>query len=60
MTIRLDVENSKVIGGKVFITAMKAHKINQKLSQFISTDSKMNHPTLGIMYEYKGPYTRKS
>jgi len=59
MTIRLDQENSKIIGGKVFITAMKAHKINQKLSQFILFGSKITHTNLGIMYEYTGPYTRK-
>jgi hypothetical protein len=59
MTIRLDQKNSKLIGGKVFITAIKAHKLNQKLSPFVLTESKINHPSLGIMYEYTGPYTRK-
>lgn len=59
MTIRLDQKNSKIIGGKVFITAMKAHKLNQRVSQFVSTNSKINHPQLGIMYEYSGQYTRK-
>lgn len=60
MVIRLDQKNSKIVSGKVFITAIKAHKLNHKLSHFVLLDSKMNHPTLGMMYEYTGPYTRKN
>lgn len=60
MSIRLDQKNSKVINGKIFITAIKAHKLNPKLTQFLITESKVNHTILGMMYEYTGPYTRKN
>jgi hypothetical protein len=58
MTIRLNEKNSKVVGGKIYITGMKAHNLNAKLSEFVIMSSKINHPKLGYMYEYVGPYTR--
>ncbi len=58
MAIRLDQKNSKMIGGKVFITAIKVHKMNQSLTQYVVQESKITHPLLGMMYEYTGPYTR--
>jgi hypothetical protein len=60
MTIRLNPENSKVIGDKVYITTMKAHNLNAKLANFINYNNKINHPSLGTLVEYSGPYTRKS
>jgi hypothetical protein len=60
MTIRLNPENSKVIGDKVFITSMKANGLNPKLISYINNGCKINHPTLGTLVEYTGPYTRKS
>lgn len=60
MTIRLNPENSKVIGGKVYITTMKAHNLNIRLTSFINYNNKIKHPSLGTLIEYSGPYTRKS
>lgn len=60
MTIRLNPENSKVIDNRVFITTIKAHKLNDKLTPFVNFNNKINHPNLGILVEYNGPYTRKS
>lgn len=58
MTIRLNPENSKVIGDKVFITTMKAHNLNEKLTNYLNWGSKISHPKLGTLVEYTGPYTR--
>jgi hypothetical protein len=58
MSIRLNEVNSKIIGGKIYITAIKAHNLNKKLSEFVIMSSKINYPKLGFMYEYTGPYTR--
>lgn len=60
MTIRLNPENSKVIGDKIFITGIKAHNLNPKLVSFVNLNSKITHPTLGVLVEYTGPYTRSS
>jgi hypothetical protein len=59
MSIRLNPENSKVIGDKVFITTMKAHNLKETLSSYLNWGSKINHPLLGTLVEYNGPYTRK-
>jgi len=59
MTIRLNPENSKIIGDKVFITSIKAHGLNPKLTRYVNNNCKINHPTLGTLVEYTGPYTRK-
>jgi hypothetical protein len=58
-TIRLNNKNSKIMNGKVFITALKANNIGPKLEKFLNSSSKINHPNLGILIEYNGPYTRK-
>ena len=47
------------MNGKVFITALKANNIGPKLERFLNSSSKINHPNLGILIEYNGPYTRK-
>jgi hypothetical protein len=59
-SIRLNETNSKIIGGKVFITSMKAHGLNPKLKEFLVTGSKISHPYLGSLYQYTGPYTRNT
>ncbi len=58
MAIRLNPENSKVIGGKVFITQSKVHKIPARLAQHVNMSNSIVHPTLGTLVEYTGPYTR--
>jgi hypothetical protein len=58
MAIRLNPENSKVIGGKVYITQSKVHKLPAGLVQHVNMGSSIVHPTLGTLVEYTGPYTR--
>lgn len=58
--INVNAENSKVIGGRLFITGLKMSRLSKKLSECIVRSSTINHPLLGMMYEYKGPYSRVS
>jgi hypothetical protein len=54
--LNLNSDNSKVIGDKVFITALKAHKAMEGVNH----KNSIIHPTLGRMYEYNGVYARFS
>ena len=56
--INVNATNSKVISGKLFITGLKMSKLSNQLSQFIVPGSKVQHPVLGTMYEYNGPFSR--
>ena len=56
--INVNASNSKVIGGKLFITGLKMAKMSAQLSKFIVSGSKVQHPVLGTMYEYNGPFSR--
>ena len=56
--INVNTTNSKVIGGKLFITGLKMSKLSNQLSQFIVSGSKVQHPVLGTMYEFNGPFSR--
>jgi len=56
--INVNATNSKVIGGKLFITGLKMSKLSNQLSQFIISGSKVQHPVLGTMYEFNGPFSR--
>lgn len=53
--IRLDQNNSKVFGDRVYITPVKANTVNADLLG----NSKIVHPVLGTLIEYRGPYTRR-
>jgi len=56
--INVNATNSKVIGGKLFITGLKMSKLSTQLAQFIVSGSKIQHPVLGTMYEFNGPFSR--
>ena len=58
LRINVNKENSKVIGGKLFITGLKMSKLSSKLTLYIISGSKIQHPVLGTMYEYNGPFAR--
>jgi len=58
MKINVNTTNSKVINGRLFITGLKLSRLNQVLNKFIVRGSVISHPTLGVMYEYNGPYSR--
>jgi len=58
--IRVNAGNSKVVGGKLFITLMKAMAISSKESveKLIDSSSSVVFPGLGKLVEYKGSYSR--
>ena len=58
MRINVNASNSKVIGGKLFITGLKMSQLKAKLADYIVKGSTVAHPTMGLMYEYDGPFSR--
>jgi len=58
MRINVNATNSKVIGGKLFITGLKMSQLKAKLAESIIQGSTVAHPVLGMMYEYDGPFSR--
>ena len=58
--INVNPTNSKVIDGKLFITGLKMAQLRGPLADFIVKASTVNHPTMGLMYEYDGPYSRNT
>ena len=58
MRINVNANNSKVIGGKLFITGLKMSQLKAKLAEYIVKGSTVSHPTMGLMYEYDGPFSR--
>ena len=58
MRINVNQTNSKVIGGKLFITGLKMSQLKAKLAEFIIKGSTVDQPTMGMLYEYDGPFSR--
>jgi len=58
MRINVNKDNSKVIGGKLFITGLKMSQLKAKLAEFIIKGSTVEHPAMGTLYEYDGPFSR--
>lgn len=56
--INVNQENSKLVGGRLFITGLKMSRLSNKLSEYIKNGSTIQHPSLGCMYEFEGPYSR--
>jgi len=56
--INVNSTNSKVIDGRLFITGLKVSRLTDSLKEFIIPGSTINYPSLGLMYEYNGPYSR--
>ena len=57
--ILVNLENSKVVNGKLFITLLKATQIKHKLLQDnIEYDNSIIHPQIGKCVQFSGPYTR--
>ena len=57
--IRVNIKNSKVIDGQLFITELKAISVKIKdLAEKINWHNKVFHPTLGKMLSYSGKYSR--
>jgi hypothetical protein len=58
--VNLNPTNSKVINGVIFVTALKVQAMSKVLSDLVEYGNNIIHPTLGIMYQYNGEYSRKS
>ncbi len=58
MKVNLNPSNSKVINEVVFITALKVQAMSKKLVDMVEYGNNIKHPTLGIMYQYNGAYSR--
>jgi hypothetical protein len=56
--INVNAKNSKKIDGKLFITGLKMTALSNVLSGFIVRGNTIEHPGLGKMYQYDGPYSR--
>jgi len=56
--INVTTSNSKMITGKLFITGLKMSKLSNKLKEAIVQGSTVKHPTMGLLYEYVGAYSR--
>ena len=57
--IRVNVKNSKVVDGRLFITMLKAQTVTSKvLQKLIEYGNYIVHPSLGRLVEYKGGYIR--
>jgi hypothetical protein len=56
--INVNSGNSKLVGGRLFITGLKMKRLSSKLSEGIVNGNTINHPVLGMMYEFIGPYSR--
>ena len=55
--INVNATNSKMITGKLFITGLKMSQL-KSLAEFIIPGSTVAHPTMGMLYEYDGPFSR--
>lgn len=58
--VNLNPENSKIVNGDVFITPLKAQMMSKVLYDQVEPANRINHPKLGLMYQYYGPYSRKT
>jgi hypothetical protein len=56
--INVNSKNSKLIDGRLFITGLKMSALSKLLSEFVKHGNTVNHPTLGMLYEFEGPYSR--
>jgi len=56
--VNLNPTNSKVINGAVFVSALKVIAMSKTLKDFVEYGNNITHPTLGLMYQYDGPYSR--
>jgi hypothetical protein len=56
--VNLNPTNSKVINGTVFVTALKCQAMSKVLTEEIQFGNNITHPTLGIMYQYNGKFSR--
>lgn len=56
--INVNMQNSKMVDGRLFITGLKMSTLSKMLGDLIKNGSTVIHPELGVLYEYEGPYSR--
>ena len=56
--INVNLTNSKVIDGRLFITALKMNALTGQLVDMIVKGSTVKHPQLGLLFEYAGNFSR--
>ena len=57
--VNLNPTNSKVINGVVFVTALKVKAMTEMMrEESVKFSNKVEHPTLGTMFQYDGKYSR--
>ena len=56
--VNLNPTNSKIINGVAFVTALKVKAMPEMLKAEVRFGNKVEHPTLGTMYQYDGKYSR--
>ena len=54
------VEYGNNIKGNVFVTALKCQAMSKVLADEIQFGNNITHPTLGIMYQYNGKFSRSN
>jgi hypothetical protein len=58
--INVNKSNSIIVNERLFITGLKLSQMTESLKDlYIVRGSTINHPLLGVLYEYNGPYSRK-
>ena len=57
--VNLNPTNSKIINGVAFVTALKVKAMPKMLKEeSVKFGNKIEHPTLGTMFQYDGKYSR--
>ena len=58
--IRVNLSNSKIFNGRLFITLLKALQVSKSkvLAELIEYDNNLVFPGLGKLVEYNGAYVR--
>jgi hypothetical protein len=57
--LEVKTENSKVINGTLYITALLAQKLVSGQKALVDFSSKVNFPGIGQLVKYNGEYNRK-
>tara|TARA_R110002153_G_scaffold107227_2_gene247197 strand:+ start:113 stop:298 length:186 start_codon:yes stop_codon:yes gene_type:complete len=58
--INVNKKNSIIVNERLFITGLKMSQLTTAVVDLhIVRGNTINHPTLGMMYEYDGNYSRK-
>jgi len=58
--LQVNLENSKIIDGDLFITSLLAQNLVKDQSRSCDHSKKINHPTMGQLIKYNGEYNRSN